>query len=119
MVKMPPGAEVCLRTDGFFCLVNTDDETTVICPSANVPSGAVEVNAGWVGFKVQGPMDFGMVGVMANLSKALAESGISLIAISTFDTDWILVRKDKTKDAAIAWQNAGHEVLDIPHNLHP
>lgn len=110
MVKMPVGADVAVRADEFFYLAHTGDETTVICKPESAPHAAIEVNAGWSGFKVQGPFAFGVVGVIANLSKTMAEAGISVIPLSSFDTDWILVRSERAQDAARAWQSSGHRI---------
>lgn len=110
IVKLKPGTTIGLPAKGFYCFLQTLDETTVVCDNKDVPSDALEVNSGWSGFKVQGPLDFSLTGIMAELAAILARDRISLYAISTYATDWILVKSDKTNDAAEAWRRAGHWV---------
>lgn len=69
----------------------TDEELSLVVNDADLPAG-VPAQRGWRAFKVQGPLDFALTGVLATLSGALAQAGISLFALSTFDTDYILVR---------------------------
>ncbi|KAG0024751.1 hypothetical protein BGZ80_008909 [Entomortierella chlamydospora] len=72
--------------------------------------GEHKISPDWRCFKVKGPLDFSYVGIMANLSGALAENKISLFVVSTYDTDYILVKKDKALDAKQVFENIGHSV---------
>ncbi len=74
----------------------TDDEMSVVCAAEPVP-GDVTHTAGWRAFKVRGPLDFGLVGILAGISGALADAGVSIFAISTYDTDYILVRGSRAR----------------------
>lgn len=77
----------------WYSVTRTDDELSVVVPEERVPASAnAEVDPGWCALKVHGPLDFSMTGVLANLSAPLADAGISIFAISTYDTDYILVR---------------------------
>lgn len=78
----------------------TADELSIVCAEAQIPP-SVTAERGFRAFVVSGPLDFALTGILARLSGALAEAKISLFAVSTFDTDWILVRED---DLPAAWQ---------------
>lgn len=123
-VGVQPGEYVVLRlaadapvpvallapTDGFVSLTRTGDELSVVCQvSAAVPADRSE--PGWRLLTVRGPFEFTLTGIMSALASALAGAGVSLFALSTYDTDHLLV-KDADLDRAIrALREAGHEVL--------
>jgi len=87
-------------TAGFLTISRTADELSLVCDLERVPEG-VRVEPGWRAFKVEGPLDFALTGVLAALANPLADAGISIFAISTFDTDYLLVRENEL-DRAIA-----------------
>jgi hypothetical protein len=87
-------------TDPFVTVSRTRDELSVVCPEARLPAD-VQAERGWRGFKVEGPLDFALTGILARLAAPLAEAGISIFAISTYDTDYLLVRSGDL-DAATA-----------------
>ena len=72
-------------------VTRTPHELSIVCPSATVPQG-VPCEAGWRAFTVEGKLEFSAVGVLAAILNPLAEAGISILSISTFDTDYVLVR---------------------------
>jgi len=86
--------------DPFVTVSRTSDEMSVVCLEARVPA-ETQAERGWRGFKVEGPLDFALTGILARLAAPLAEAGISIFAISTYDTDYLLVRTGDL-DAAIA-----------------
>ena len=77
---------------GFFSVTRTHDELSVVCPEASVPEG-IRAEKGWRVLRVAGAMDFSLVGVLASLTAPLAEAGVALFALSTFDTDYLLVKE--------------------------
>ena len=82
-------------------MTRTNDELSLVLEEGAVPEGQLAERS-WRAFKVEGPLDFAMIGVMARLSTALSEAGVSLFAISTYDTDYVLVKEDsllKAKEA--------------------
>lgn len=81
----------------FFA--RTDDEVSLVCPYANIPSGAATVNYGWRGFKIEGQLDFSLVGVLAEIAKILAQSEISIFVVSTYNTDYIFVKEDRLESS--------------------
>jgi hypothetical protein len=94
---------------GFVSISRTPDELSVVCSADRVPE-AVVCDAGWACLQVQGPFSFDTIGVLAALSAALAQDGISLFAVSTYQTDYLLVKQERFADAAAALRRAGHEV---------
>ncbi len=94
IVRLAAGAPLpagLLQESGFVSLTRTEEETSIIC-AQNVKTDGQECSPGWCGFVVAGPLDFDEVGILARLSAALAEAGVSLFALSTYDTDYIFVR---------------------------
>jgi len=94
----------------FVSVTGTRDEVSVVCPEDQAPEGAT-VEAGWRCLKVDGPLDFGLTGVLASLAVPLAEAGVSIFAVSTFDTDYVLVKAEALERAAAALETAGHRVV--------
>ncbi|WP_304508388.1 ACT domain-containing protein [Anaerotignum sp.] len=72
----------------------TDQELSLVCPTECLPQDVEKHEDGWVGFRVVGQMDFSLVGILAGISGCLAEKDISIFAVSTFDTDYIFIKKD-------------------------
>jgi len=94
---------------GFFAITRTADELSIVCAEHDVP-GAVTCERGWRCFKVDGPLDFSLIGVLASLATPLAHVGVSIFAVSTYDTDYIMVRSEDVARAAEALRQAGHRV---------
>lgn len=91
----------------FFTISKTSDELSIVCNSTiNILSEKRE--AGWSCFKVLGPLDFSLTGILAQITTCLAESSISIFAISTFDTDYILVNTVKIEQAKISLIASGY-----------
>jgi hypothetical protein len=97
------------QTGEFVSLTRTADELSVVCPQKNVPPD-VKREGNWRCLKVAGPLDFALTGVLASLAGALAEADISLFAVSTFDTDYLLVKADKLAQAVAALHGVGFQV---------
>lgn len=96
-------------------LTQTADETSVICAVDAVPEGATSEGP-FTAIEVAGPLAFEEVGVFVELLDPLREAGISVLGLSTFDTDWILVPSARIDDAAAAWRRAG--IILTPTTLH-
>jgi uncharacterized protein len=98
------------RSQEFTSVTRTSDELSVVCAHDDVPEG-VPMEGPWRALRVQGPIVMTLIGVVASLSTALAEAGISIFAISTFDTDYILVHEPDFDAAVGALTEAGHVVV--------
>jgi hypothetical protein len=90
-------------------IVRTDDELSIVCPAAEVPAD-VRHEGPWRALRVAGPLDFALVGILTRLTAPLAVAGISIFAISTFDTDYLLVRARDLEAAVDTLRDAGHAV---------
>lgn len=97
------------QADGFCSLTRTADELSLVVRQEDVPLGC-QVEAGWRCLKVLGPLDFGLVGILAGLSAVLAGAGISLFAVSTYDTDYILVKAGDFPAALAVLKDSGYTV---------
>ena len=96
---------------GFSAITRTAVETTIVCEAHLVPEG-VRAERGFCAYVVRGPLDFSAVGILAQLSRALADAGVLLMAYSTFDTDVILVRATSVAAAERAWRDDGITIDD-------
>ena len=90
-------------------ITRTPEELSVVCGEAAVPMG-LRCERGWRALKVQGPLDFGLTGILDALTDPLAKAGISIFALSTFDTDYLLVREAWLEEALAALLAAGHSL---------
>ena len=95
------------RDARFRSITRTQDELSVVCSGANVP-GDIRADRGWRIIKVRGPLDLAQVGILAALSKPLADAGISVFAVSTYDTDYLLVKADALEPAVSVLSAHGH-----------
>ncbi|GIM30068.1 amino acid-binding protein [Clostridium polyendosporum] len=87
------------KNSDFFSITRTSDELSIVCSQDNIPDD-IKYEKDWRILEIQGPLDFSLIGILASISKILAQNGISIFAISTYDTDYILV-KNKDIDNAI------------------
>lgn len=103
---IPPWA----RGAEFTAIACTPEEVSVVCAEERVPPG-VRVSTGWRVLTLRGPFALTAVGVLAAVAQPLATAGVSIMAIATFDTDYVLVREDQLASAIAALEMAGHKVL--------
>ena len=96
--------------DDFFFLCKTEDELSLVCTTEDAPENPLEREDGWRGFYIEGQLDFSMVGVIAGISKILAENDIEIFVTSTYNTDYILVKKEKYDRAMTALEEAGYKI---------
>ena len=92
----------------FFCVARTRDELSIVCLEGRCPDGAV-IERGWIALQLQGPFPFSMSGVLASFLQPLAAAQIPIYAISTFDTDYVLIKHANLEHAVLALGAAGHE----------
>ena len=107
--KLGPEADIppwALAGD-FSSLTRTKEELSLVCPQEVVPEG-LQCEKGWRCLKVEGPLDFSLTGILASLTAPLAQAGISILAVSTFDTDYLLVKAGVVEMAVRELEKAGH-----------
>jgi hypothetical protein len=98
-----------LESKGFVAITRTPGELSIVCRADLVPA-AVKQETGWRALGIVGPLDFGLTGVLAAVLTPLAQAGVSIFAVSTYDTDYVLVRESKLSAAVQALRAAGHDV---------
>ena len=94
----------------FYSISKTDDELSIVC-SSSLLLDSEKSETGWSCIKVLGPLDFSLTGILADISAVLAKAEISIFAISTFDTDYILVKSEKLQAAKAALQKAEYTFI--------
>lgn len=116
---LPDALTVCKLADASaidlnqaFCfLARTDEELSLVCRTENVPANTTDRDDGWRGFRIEGVLDFSLIGILSKLSAILAENGIGIFAVSTFNTDYILVKEENFERALTALAEEGYEVV--------
>ncbi|TIC80410.1 ACT domain-containing protein [Nocardioides sp. GY 10113] len=109
VVRLAAGAEVpeWAESSSIFSITATAEGTSLVCAGRNVPK-KVPHQKPFTAFRVDGTLDFGLTGVLVSLLAPLAEDGISVFTLSTYDTDWILVPTGDAERAEEAWRRSGH-----------
>ena len=96
----------------FVFFSRTDEELSLVCETEHVPQHTLAREDGWRGFRVCGVLDFSLVGILAQISGILAEQGISIFAVSTYNTDYIFSKADVFDRAIEALADAGYAILE-------
>ena len=95
----------------FWSVTRAPEELSMVCAAANVPGG-VKVEKDWAALRLHGPFEFTLTGILASVLNPLRDVGIGIFALSTFDTDYVLVSRARLADAVAALRAAGHTVMD-------
>ncbi|MGY0372375.1 ACT domain-containing protein [Clostridium sp. JNZ J1-5] len=98
------------KDSDFFSITKTSDELSIVCFQDSIPND-VKCERDWRILKIEGPLDFSLIGILASISAILAQKGISIFAISTYDTDYILVKDKDINNAIEALVNERDEVI--------
>lgn len=94
----------------FYFTGKTDEEISLVCITNDVPAKTTERDDGWKAFRIQGVLDFSLIGILSKISSILADNEIGIFAISTFNTDYILVKKENYERALRVLADAGYTV---------
>lgn len=89
----------------------TDDEKSLVCPIALVPENALTVDKTWSAFRIEGVLDFSLIGILSKISSLLSENNIGIFAISTYNTDYILTKTTDFQSALRVLEEAGYQIL--------
>ena len=98
-------------TSEFVFVGKTDEENSLVCLTRAVPRNVTNRDDGWRAMRIQGVLDFSLVGILSGISAVLAAEGIGIFAISTFNTDYVLVREADYEAALAVLAGAGHQVV--------
>lgn len=94
--------------DAFWFWARTDRECSLLCPAKDAPEDAEQREDGWRGFRIAGQLDFSLIGILAGIAGILAGEKISIFAVSTFDTDYIFLKKENAGRAEKILQKNGY-----------
>jgi len=114
IAQLPPGEPIPRWAHGtalFVSISRTADELSIVCPADWIPLG-VQCSSGWVALKVTGPIDLSSIGVLASLADILRDARVSIFAVSTYDTDYLLVPQSDEGRSIQGLVDAGHDVVD-------
>lgn len=98
-------------TADFFFIGKTDEEMSLVCKTNDVPKNTTERDDGWKGFRIQGALDFSLIGILSKLSGILAENNIGIFAVSTFNTDYILIKTENYEKALSVLSAEGYTIV--------
>ena len=107
--KIANTADIDLTKD-FYFIGKTHDELSLVCKTADVPENTSEREDGWRGFYIDGMLDFSLIGILSKISGVLAENKIGIFAVSTYNTDYILVKTENFEKALSALRDAGYKI---------
>ncbi len=97
---------------GYSFIGKTDEEKSLVCLTADVPPNVTKQDDGWKAFRIQGVLDFSLVGILAKIAGVLAEHGISIFAVSTYNTDYVFIKKEKYQKSLDVLKAAGYDIVD-------
>ncbi|MBR4706795.1 MAG: ACT domain-containing protein [Pseudobutyrivibrio sp.] len=108
--KVTEVSSINLESD-FYFIGKTDEEVSLVCKTEDTPINTVERDDGWRGFHIQGVLDFSLIGILSKLSGILAEHKIGIFAVSTYNTDYILVKEENFERALNVLAAEGYTVV--------
>lgn len=95
----------------FYFIGKTDEELSLVCKTEDTPGNTSDRDDGWKGFRIEGILDFSLIGILSKISGILADNKIGIFAVSTYNTDYILVKKENFDKALAVLSDAGYEVV--------
>jgi len=108
--KVVEVSSIDMRSD-FYFIGKTDEELSLVCKTEDTPDNTIERDDGWRGFRIQGVLDFSLIGILSKLSSILAEHKIGIFAVSTYNTDYILVKEENYERALSVLTSEGYTVI--------
>ena len=95
----------------FYFIGRTDEELSLVCKTDDTPDKTIERDDGWKGFRIQGVLDFSLIGILSKISGILADNKIGIFAVSTFNTDYILVKEENFEKALEVLADEGYTIV--------
>lgn len=111
--KIASASEIDIRRD-FYFIGRTDEEISLVCRTQDAPQHTLAREDGWRAFRIRGTLDFSLIGILSKITQVLAENRIGVFAVSTYNTDYILVKKENFDRALAALEQAGYTFLPLP-----
>lgn len=101
-----------VNLDSEYCFIGqTDEEKSLVCITRDVPNNATDRDDGWKAFRIQGILDFSLVGILSKITALLAENNIGIFAISTYNTDYILTKQENFQKALDVLSDKGYKIV--------
>ena len=107
--RLADASQIDLNRD-FYFLARTDEELSLVCRTEDTPANTIERDDGWRAFRIEGVLDFSLIGILSHLSAILAENKIGIFAVSTYNTDYILVKEQNFERALQVLAEKGYKV---------
>jgi hypothetical protein len=98
-------------TKDFYFVGKTDEELSLVCKTGDTPQNTTHRDDGWRGFRIEGMLDFSLIGVLSKLSTILADNNIGIFAVSTYNTDYILVKSENYDRALDVLVEKGYTIV--------
>ena len=108
--KVADASSINTESD-FYFIGKTDEELSLVCKTKDTPQNTIERDDGWRGFRIQGILDFSLIGILSKLSGILAEHKIGIFAVSTYNTDYILVKEENFDRALSVLASEGYSIV--------
>ena len=96
----------------YSFIEKTDEEKSLVCVTSDVPPNVIQRDDGWKGFRIQGILDFSLIGILSKIAEILAKNSISIFAISTYNTDYVLIKKENYQKALDILEHSGYEIVE-------
>ena len=103
---LPSGIDFCFTA-------KTDEEISLVCKTTDVPENTLVRDDGWKGFRIEGILDFSLIGILSKISAILAENKVGIFAVSTYNTDYIFVKEENFDKAINALKDNGYDVAEL------
>lgn len=96
-----------------YCFIGkTDEENSLVCAVDEVPSNVIRRDDGWRAFRIQGVLDFSLVGILSKIASVLAEHGIPIFAVSTYNTDYVFIKEENYQRGLEILETSGYDISD-------
>ena len=95
----------------FFFTACTDEECSLVCPTEDAPAFTIAREDGWRGFRIKGELDFSLIGILAKIASLMAENGIAIFAVSTYNTDYVFLKAEVFEKALLILEQNGYTVI--------
>lgn len=104
------GLQSCKLAFRILLYGETDEENSLVCLTNEVPSNVIQRDDGWRAFRIQGVLDFSLIGILAKISVILADNSIPIFALSTYDTDYVLIKEADFEHGLAVLMASGYEI---------
>lgn len=102
-----------VNLESQYCFIGkTDEEKSLVCATSEVPSNVIKKDDGWKAFYIEGVLDFSLIGILAQIASILADNAISIFAVSTYNTDYVLIKRENYQRGLEILKSKGYEISD-------